>query len=79
MDFITESLKLQIEFGVERDVCFCLGTGQNFKFLTQLNNERGFFGKIIPLEHPRFVMQYKSKEKYLYIRKYVDKLQRQGR
>jgi hypothetical protein len=76
MDFITENLKLQFEFGVERDVCYCLGTGQNFKFLTKLNNERGFFDKIIPLEHPRFVMQYKSKEKYLYIRKYIDKLQR---
>jgi hypothetical protein len=79
MDFIKESLKRQFEFGIQRDICFCLGTGQNFKFLLDLNNEFRFFEKIIPLEHPRYVMQYKSKEKYIYIRKYVDELQRQSR
>jgi len=27
---------------------------------------------VIPLEHPRFIMQYKSKSKDLYVKKYID-------
>jgi hypothetical protein len=72
MSFIVESLKAQLEFGIRRDTCFCLGTGKNFKFLEQLNSEYHFFGKIVPLEHPRFIMQYKTKQKEIYIKKYID-------
>ena len=36
------------------------------------NNKLNFFDKIIPLEHPRFIMQYKSKHKHFYIEKYVE-------
>ena len=71
MTFITEKLNDQLEFGIERDSCFCLGTGKNFKFLEGLNKELRLFGKIIPLEHPRFIMQYKSKEKQFFINKYL--------
>lgn len=70
--FIIENFKKQLEFGVSRDICFCLGTGKNFKFMEQLNSEFHFFGKIIPLEHPRFIMQYKTKQKEIYIKKYLD-------
>ena len=69
--FIVESLIKQLEFGIKRDVCFCLGTGQNFKFLLKLNSELKLFNKIIPLEHPRYVMQYKTKLKQEYIDKYI--------
>ncbi len=74
MDFITEKLFDQLDFGIERDVCFCMGTGKNFKFLDSLNNELHLFEKIIPLEHPRFIMQYKSKQKQFYINKYLEEL-----
>ena len=37
----------------------------------ELNNEKNFFKKIIPLDHPRYVMQYKSKLKLDYIDKYL--------
>ena len=70
--FIVESIKAQIAFGVETDVCFSFGSGKNDKFLQALNKEYGFFKTIIPLEHPRFVMQYKSKSKQFYIDKYID-------
>jgi hypothetical protein len=60
-----------IDLGIDRDTCFCLGTGENARFLKRLNNDHGFFRKIIPLEHPRFIMQYKSAAKGLYIEKYI--------
>jgi hypothetical protein len=71
-NFIVESLKEQLNFGIDRRFCFCLGTGKNFKFLFQLNSEFGFFEEIVPLEHPRFIMQYKLKNKDLYIGRYLD-------
>ncbi|MDY0103713.1 MAG: DUF4918 family protein [Lentimicrobium sp.] len=70
--FIIESVKKQIAFGINTDVCFCFGTGKNEKFLRALNDKHGFFGTIIALEHPRFVMQYKAKSKQIYIDKYIN-------
>ena len=72
LSFIKDSLIKQLEFGINRDSCFCLGTGKNFKFLVQLNNEMRIFDRIVPLEHPRFIMQYRSKQKGVYIRKYLE-------
>lgn len=71
LDFIVESIRKQIEFGIATDVCFCFGTGKNEKFLRGLNEQHGFFKKIVALEHPRYVMQYKSKSKQVYISKYL--------
>jgi hypothetical protein len=70
-DFIIENLEKQIALGVERDICFCFGTGKNEKFFQKINEEKKFFKKIIALEHPRFIMQYKSKFKDHYIQKYL--------
>lgn len=69
--FIVESIQKQLEFGIKTDVCFCLGTGKNYKFLNRLNNEYNFFKKVIPLEHPRYIIQYKMKSKDQYITKYI--------
>ena len=75
-DFIVESLEKQLHFGIERDVCFCLGTGKNYKFLLHLNEELKLFGRIVPLEHPRYIMQYKSKQKQYYIAKYLEEFRK---
>ncbi len=69
--FIISSIKNQINFGIDTSVCYCIGSGENFKFLSKINNEYHFFDKIIPLEHPRFIMQYNSNKKNLYIEKYL--------
>jgi len=69
--FIVENIKKQIALGIETDICFCFGTGKNEKFLRSLNEEHGFFGEIAALEHPRFIMQYKSKSKQQFIDKYL--------
>jgi hypothetical protein len=71
-DFIVDSLKKQLEFGIGRDVCFCLGTGKNYRYIKELNNNLKLFEKIVPLEHPRFVMQYRTKYKDQYIQKYIE-------
>lgn len=71
LDFIVVSIRNQIEFGIAVDVCFCFGTGKNEKFLRALNERHGFFKKIIALEHPRYLMQYKSRSRQDYIGKYL--------
>ena len=73
--FIVESLKTQIEFGVSRQKAFCLGEGENFKFLSALNKDEKFFRELVPLAHPRFIMQYRRKFLQDYIDDYLNKLQ----
>jgi hypothetical protein len=70
--FMVESIGALIDLGIRTDVCFCFGTGKNEKFLSTLNMGHKFFGKIIALEHPRFIMQYKSRTRHLYIDKYLE-------
>jgi hypothetical protein len=69
--FIVENIRKQIKLGVHTGTCFCFGTGKNEKFLRQLNEEKGFFKEIIALEHPRYIMQYKSGSKQAYVDKYL--------
>ena len=70
-DFIVDSLRKQISFGIDTSICFCIGSGENYNFLTKVNEEYHFFDRIIPLEHPRFIMQYNSKDKDKYLNKYI--------
>jgi hypothetical protein len=72
--FIVENIRKQIALGVDTDLCICLGTGKNEDFLRSLNEKYKFFKKIIALEHPRFIMQYKSSSRQFYIDKYVSAL-----
>jgi len=70
-DFIIDNIKKQIALGVRTDTCFCFGTGKNESYLRKLDQEHHFFKKIIALEHPRFIVQYKSANKKFYIDKYI--------
>ncbi len=72
--FIESSIQAQLKFHVRRDVCFCLGEGQNMKFLDRLNQKHQFFQRIIPLAHPRFIMQYRRKKTHDYITNFVEQL-----
>lgn len=74
LPFIVETLNRQINFGVDTSVCYCIGSGENYKFLRSINEKYRFFDTIIPLEHPRFIMQYNSIRKHEYIQKYLDAL-----
>ena len=72
--FAIDCMNTQLQFGVDRKVAFCLGDGKNYKYLSKLNQEKKFFDKIIPLSHPRFIMQYKLKKKEEYVQSYLEKL-----
>lgn len=68
LPFILSCLTKQLKFGIETKTVYCLGEGTNYKFLSNLNTEYNFFENIIPLPHPRFIMQYKRKS----ISEYID-------
>ena len=72
--FIINSLENICSMGIETRVVWCMGTGKNFKYLTSLNSRLNMFDTIIPLEHPRFIMQYRSKDAGLFINRYLDAL-----
>ncbi|MEX2233264.1 MAG: uracil-DNA glycosylase family protein [Cyclobacteriaceae bacterium] len=72
--FIRESIKHLVGLNIDRSVAFCLGEGENYKYLQKLNEEQRFFHRIIPLAHPRFIMQYKRKHLAHYVKDYVQKL-----
>jgi two-component system sensor histidine kinase KdpD len=72
--FIMDCMDKQIAFGIKTDVCFCIGEGENLKYLQKLNDKLNWFQKIESLPHPRFIMQYRLKKKEEYIEKYMSKL-----
>jgi len=72
--FIVESIEKQIEFGIDTKVVYCIGSGENYIFLNKLNDKYHWFDKIIPLEHPRYIMQYNKDKKDEYMKKYLDAL-----
>lgn len=73
--FMEQSLRTQLTFGIHTDVCYVLGTGKNFKFAEKLNAELQLFNKLVALEHPRYVMQYKFRKKEQYVERFVQLLQ----
>lgn len=70
-DFMIDSLRNHINMGLDVSKVYVLGK-KNAKFIQKLNKEAKLFGTIEILEHPRYIQQYKSKEKDLYIAKYLD-------
>lgn len=72
--FMIEALKIQFSFGLKNNKVYVLGK-KNAKFIQQLNDEAQLFNEMVVLEHPRYIQQYKSKEKQYYIDKYLLALQ----
>ncbi|MEJ1238531.1 uracil-DNA glycosylase family protein [Chryseolinea sp. T2] len=72
--FAVRSMEKLLKAPVDRTKAYCIGEGENFKFLTTLNKQHQWFDEIIPLAHPRFVMQYRRKQLDNYINEYVTKL-----
>ncbi len=69
--FVEDWLRTLIGCGMRTDVVLCLGTGKNAAYFTKLNERHGLFGRIVALEHPRYVMQYQAKQMERYIDKYL--------
>lgn len=72
--FIIQTLRQQLDFGVHTEKVFCMGSGKNYKYLLDLNDREQLFGEIIPLDHPRYIIQYKRKLMPQYIDKWVELL-----
>ncbi len=67
LPLINHSIKHYQTMSLDLTTVYCLGQGQNFKFLQQWNNKNKVFGTIVALAHPRYIMQYKTK----YIDEYI--------
>ncbi|MBC7950035.1 MAG: DUF4918 family protein [Chitinophagaceae bacterium] len=72
--YATACLKEQLSFGFDTDRCICIGGAKNFTFLSRLNSENGFFREIVPVPHPRFILQYKRKQKDQFVDQYLSAL-----
>ncbi len=72
-DFMIDSLQQHIALGLDTSEVFILGK-KNAVFIQKLNKEAGLFDKLTILEHPRYIQQYKSKDKQYYINKYITTL-----
>ncbi|MGZ8515948.1 MAG: uracil-DNA glycosylase family protein [Chitinophagaceae bacterium] len=75
--FIIKTIQQQLQMGFETSTCICIGGEKNYKFLKNLNDKYSFFKEIIPLPHPRFIMQYRRKRKQEYVQVWLDTLQNQ--
>jgi hypothetical protein len=73
--FVLDCFTRQFKFGIDRSVAFCLGDGKNYQYLSRLNNAEKLFNSIVPLPHPRFIMQYRLKQKSVFIDRYLNAFQ----
>jgi hypothetical protein len=65
--FVLRTIAAQLAFGAQRNVAIVLGKSRNHAYFAKLNARRRWFRTVVPLEHPRFIMQYRrrSVERYL--------------
>jgi hypothetical protein len=73
--FIVQCIIDQLKtIATSREVCYCLGEGTNYKIFQRINKQHAFFKEIIPLPHPRFIMQYRRKKVDEFVKLYIEKL-----
>lgn len=68
--FMIKTLRQQIRFGLDTETVYVLGK-KNEVFLSKINKIEKLFSRLITLEHPRFIQQYRLKYKDEYINKYL--------
>lgn len=76
--FIVNNMNKLLSFHVSQDKCICIGGEKNYKHLSALNEKHHWFKTITTVPHPRFIMQYKRKQKDIYIGEYLDQLKKKG-
>jgi hypothetical protein len=74
--FVVSTIERQIAMGGRTDHAIVLGRGQNAKYLMELNAAHGWFGAIHPLEHPRWILQYRRKTAAKFVADYVRTFER---
>lgn len=73
--FIVDCINEQYQWNFNRASCICIGGEKNFKYLSSLNEKHGWFKNIHSLPHPRFIQQYRRKQKAGYIKEYLEVLE----
>lgn len=71
--FMIDSLRKHISLGLDTTEVYILGK-KNADYIHKINQEERLFDRLVVLEHPRYIQQYKSKEKHYYIDKYLSAL-----
>lgn len=74
--FIKETLLTQMSFPQTKPNIICVGTGKNLKYLKEFNEKHHCFESIEVVPHPRWVMQYRRKQKQQYIDMYLKVLEK---
>jgi hypothetical protein len=74
-EFMIDSLRKHIHMGLDTSAVFILGK-KNGEFIGKINQQEKLFDKLTVLEHPRYIQQYRSKEKQHYIDKYLQAFSR---
>ncbi len=74
--FIVSSLRKMLEWNISNRFGFCLGNGKNYSFLKKLNDRLKLFEEIVPLPHPRWVVQYRRKRMDEFVDDYLTAFQR---
>lgn len=69
-DYMIETLKQHINLGLDASEVVVLGV-KNARFIKKLNKRAKLFKRLKKLEHPRYIQQYKFKERQIYIDKYI--------
>ncbi len=67
------TLKRHLSLPIDASKVYVLGK-KNANYLAEINATENLFGEIVILEHPRFIQQYKSREKPDYLLKYLNLL-----
>ncbi len=70
---IALAIKEQTRFGADKRFAVCLGK-KNAKFFNEINKEHNYFEELRVLDHPRYIMQYRSKEVNNYVADYIKAL-----
>jgi hypothetical protein len=74
--FIEETLLQQLTFTQPKPKVITVGQGKNLKYLQAFNKTHDCFESIEVVPHPRWVMQYRRKEKDKHIGTYLEVLNR---
>lgn len=72
-DYMLKTLRWHFSLGLRTDRVYVLGK-KNAGFIKMLNTGEKLFDDMRVLDHPRFIQQYKSKEKIIYIDRYLEVL-----
>lgn len=71
--YIIENLRLLISMGMETGKVFVLGK-KNARFLADINKDEKLFDELVVFDHPRYIVQYRSKYMEDYVTQYLEGL-----